>query len=426
MPFYPILVPGSASPGDEKFSPQSRWKESRSQPTNTRPVKPYDVVVVGGGPAGAAAALVLARGGARVALLDRQRFPRDKVCGDALGPGTVEVLTRLGLMPGFLACQPYRIDGIRFVGPDGGEVTPKNPARPGYVLQRLTLDDFLFRTAGQAGAEVFEATKVTALERAGDRIVGVRAGDTTWPCRFVIGADGEHSVVRQQVGVDTNSATTRAFALRYYVSNLNSMLDNVMEILCDHELLPGYAWVFPLPNGGANVGCGMLAQDLHRSERSLTRYFQDWLDAPVQKARWAHAVSSGRPRGWPLSLGSRLQKRAGPGWMLCGDAASLVDPLTGEGIHAAIHSGELAAQAILAHPDDAAGQYESACQKVYGRHLRAASLLQSKGRSAASVNRMVRSAGRHADLAMDMLGVFGGVLPATVLLRPLGLWRYLW
>jgi hypothetical protein len=86
----------------------------------------------------------------------------------------------------------------------------------------------------------------------------------------------------------------------------------------------------------------------------------------------------------------------------------------------------MAAQAILASPDDAARHYESACQKAYGRHLRAASLLQSKGRSEASVNRMIRSAGRHADLAMDVLGVFGGVLPATVLLRPLGLWRYLW
>ncbi len=388
------------------------------------------MLVVGGGPAGAAVSSVLARQGRHVTVLDRQRFPRDKVCGDALGPGSVELLQRLGMLARVLAAGAYRIDGIRFVSPDQTEAMPRNAECPGYVVRRQVLDATLLACAREHGAQVVEGARVVSLLREGARVVGVvvqaaEGSAEEWRASWVVGADGEHSVVRHGLGMGANETRHRAYAVRQYMTGVQSPVEHVMEILAEAPMLPGYAWIFPLPDGSFNVGCGLLGNRLLRSNTPLTAFFRDWAEKGPQRSRLAGAVAEGKPRGWPLSLGTRTMARGGDGWLLCGDAASLVDPLTGEGIHAALHSGELAAQAILAHGRDASRPYQAALDRVYGPHLRVAARLQTALGYPFVMNRIIASARRHADLGMDLLGMFGGVLPAGVLLKPAGLWRYL-
>jgi geranylgeranyl reductase family protein len=324
-----------------------------------------DVVVVGGGPAGTTAAAFASRAGLRTVLVDKAIFPRDKSCGDAVCGESVEILRELGLEPLPLRQGFHRIRGEAFfnvrgdalrlpmgrdAGPPTGRVTP-------YVIARELFDDMLFQhVKGLPSVSTLEGFTFTDLLRDGARVTGVVGTDSDGrqrkiPARIVMGADGALSRVAQVVGAyDFRERKQEHWvaAFRTYYSGVTDLADN-LEIHFLDTLMPGYLWIFPAANGMANVGAGMIESHVAprngTSRRNFKRLAYDAIAShPRLRPRFANATEvEGSFRGWQIPCGSERRKLAGDGWMLLGDAASLVDPLTGEGIANAMQSGKLAA-----------------------------------------------------------------------------------
>jgi menaquinone-9 beta-reductase len=316
-------------------------------------------VVVGAGPAGAAAALETLRlcPGASVALVDKAEFPRDKACGDGIGPHAVDELEALGATGVLEGYPPIR--GLRLRSPRGMEVAG-DPARPNYVVPRSVLDARLVEAATAAGAE---------LHRAGVRHLEQRQGvvtvDGELAGRVVVGADGANSAVRRLLGLAPNPDRALAIAVRGYAPAPAGRPEQLIAWVADGW--PAYVWSFPTGTGMANVGYGLLRSRFHGDRAELHRRLHDLLPEadPDPASLRAHHLpfSSSRP---PPGRGRVL---------LAGDAASLVNPLSGEGIYYALASGRLAARAALTEPDDALATYRRLLSKALGRHLRHASVL---------------------------------------------------
>jgi menaquinone-9 beta-reductase len=315
-----------------------------------------DVVVVGGGPGGSAAAHYLARAGRRVVLFDRHRFPRDKACGDGLTPRALQVLDEMGALSSIADAQTIR--GVRLVVRGRGVDQFSYPAdtdRPGYglVVPRMILDHAILRRAVAAGAEVCEDALVTDLIRSSDGAVrGVR-----------VRVDGRAVEVRAPVTVLASGSASRlarslreaddgqgmGFAIRAYVSGI-TRLEDQLEIFMpvfdatDQYLLPSYGWVFPVDGGSANVGIGLFDRAHDTNLRRLAEWFFAELTREDDRFRKAHVDESWKAA--PLQFDFTPARVAAPGVVLVGDAAGLVSPFTGEGISYALESGRTAADVI--------------------------------------------------------------------------------
>ncbi|WP_229075688.1 geranylgeranyl reductase family protein [Actinoplanes sp. DH11] len=307
----------------------------------------YDVAVVGAGPAGSAAALAALRGGARVLLLDRIGFPRDKPCGDGIAAEAVDVLTALGVPDPVGGFPP--IERLRLVAPGGAAVARPLP-RPAHTVPRRIFDERLVRAAVAAGAVLRRHTT------RGVRVDDLAVVDDEYRARVLIGADGAGSVVRRFLGHGANPAGHLAIAIRGYAPSAATE----QVIVTTRQRWPAYAWEFPLGDGTANVGYGELLRG-----RPLSRaYLRDRLAALLPGAEPTGL------RGHHLPL-STHRPAAGRGRvLLAGDALSLINPLTGEGIFYAVLSGALAGAAAARGPHDVAGRYRDALRRRLGRHLR--------------------------------------------------------
>ncbi len=320
----------------------------------------YDALVVGAGPGGATAATFMARAGLKVLLVDKAVFPRDKVCGDALSGKTVDVLQRLGLIDTVEAAPNLVAWGITFSSPYGAEVDVqfRDPAtatmHPGYVVAREEFDGLVVDAAKAAGAEVWENVAVTGLVRDGARVTGAtlkREGvEQTVTARVVIGADGAYSVVARALGFEQLDERHYCAGLRQYWEGITNFHEhNLIELHFVDEAIPGYFWIFPMANNRANVGIGMLSSEIKKRDINLKQLLQRCIEHPQFAERFKDARPLEKMRGYGLPLGSRPRPLSGEGWMLVGDAASLIDPFSGEGIGNAMISGEFAAKhAVLA------------------------------------------------------------------------------
>jgi flavin-dependent dehydrogenase len=324
-----------------------------------------DVAVVGAGPAGAAAALAVlaARPGARVVLLDRAAFPRDKSCGDGVAPQVLDVLARLGVH-GLLDDWPT-VDRLE-LGYPGGAWLAGRCARPNRVVPRRVLDARLVEAAVARGATLLQR-RVRAVSLDGPDVVvgGVRA-------RVVVGADGAHSAVRTALAPDGGGTT--AIALRGYAPVAPHLAEAQVIAFDPDGSWPAYAWSFPVGDGSANIGYGEL---LEPGGAAPTRaHLLARLDALLPGA--SAGADDWKGHHLPLSTG-RWQQPDGP-VLLAGDALGLVNPLTGEGIHAAVLSGALAGLAAAAslrtgRPEEAGVRYRAALRARFGRHQLHMSLL---------------------------------------------------
>ena len=363
----------------------------------------WDAIVVGAGPAGAAAALTLARGGARVALLDREDFPRDKPCGDLLGRAAVAWCERLGV--DLAALDAIRVRGVALRSPGGALV--RGIARRGArtaaeaaIVPRLRFDAALVEMAVAAGATLHRLRATAPLRDAHGRVVGVAtraiagepdpaAGQATFaPERtatrptagpnlaispllavggrgpavrpaggadgpelvapLVIAADGWGSAIARAVlGQDAARPAQRGIAARCYVEGVRG-LHGRMRFYCERDLMPGCAWIFPLAGDRANVGLGTLVRDdtppIRLAER-LQRFIADPASPAADILGGARQLSP--TVSWPLAIGWRDAPLAFDGLLLAGDAGSLVSPMSGSGIAAALHSGHRAGEAGL-------------------------------------------------------------------------------
>jgi menaquinone-9 beta-reductase len=308
-----------------------------------------DALVIGGGPAGSAAAVTLARAGARVRLIDRAVFPRHKLCGDTLNPGALSILDRLGVGDDVRACS-LPITGMTVTGP-GAEVSADYPdGLRGMSVTRRCLDQLLLNAAADAGACVETGVGVSEPVLDNDRVVGVRLagrGGEVWRAPIVIAADGRGSRLAAGVNLSSYASTPRRWAFGAYFSNVTRMSARGEM----HIRRGAYIGVAPLPGGLTNVSVVLdgpspaKAGHYRKADQQMIVRRALTADA-VLRDRFAVAtqVSPVTVLG-PLAVNARAAGCSG--LLLAGDAAGFVDPMTGDGLRFALRGGELAAHAAL-------------------------------------------------------------------------------
>ncbi|WP_197040243.1 menaquinone reductase [Mycobacterium sp. URHB0044] len=314
-------------------------------------VKRSDVVVIGAGPAGSAAAAWAARSGRDVLVIDSAQFPRDKACGDGLTPRAVAELELLGLGPwldGRIRHHGLRMSGF---GADV-EIPWPGPSFPptSSAVPRTELDDRIRSVAADDGAKMLLGVKAVGVQHdSSGRVLSVTLDDGgEIGCTDLIVADGARSTLGRALGRTWHQETVYGVAIRGYVATPRSdepWITSHLELRSPAgEVLPGYGWIFPLGNGEANIGVGALATAKRPADaalRPLMAYYAD-----LHRDEWGFA---GEPRAGLsalLPMGGAVSGVAGPNWMLIGDAAACVNPLNGEGIDYGLETGRLAAELL--------------------------------------------------------------------------------
>ncbi len=320
------------------------------------------VIIVGAGPAGAGVSFYLTKFGIPHIVIDKESFPRDKVCGDACSGKTALVINRANpeWMTEILAQATDFLPswGITFVAPNGKPLDiPFSPFRnadskaPGFTVPRLFLDNFLFGKMASPHCTIYQQAKIDNIVHSDNKVTVTMTcnGNThTITAPVIIGADGDKSIVRKQFLSESTSPKTYAVGLRAYYEGVTNMHhDNFIELHFLPEMLPGYLWIFPLPHGQANVGVGILSEVIRDKKINLREQMLAAIKNNPQIApRFANAKLVDKIQGWGLPLAMERQPMSGNNFILVGDAAALVDPFSGEGIGNALYSGMLAAMAI--------------------------------------------------------------------------------
>ncbi|TFV64720.1 geranylgeranyl reductase family protein [Geodermatophilus sp. DF01-2] len=360
----------------------------------------WDVVVVGGGPAGAAAALAARRAmpPPRVLVLDRAAFPRDKVCGDGIAAEALDVLAVLGVDPAAVTGDYPAVPRLRLRSPRGTAVE-RATARPSYVVPRVVLDARLIAAAQDAGATL--RRHVVRRIRVGPDGVEV---DGSVTAGVLVGADGAESVVRRAVGAGRNRDDQLAVAIRGYAPEPPGQR-GVQVITTTEQRWPAYAWSFPLGDGRANVGYGELVSG-GATRAGLLEGLHRLLPGVGAGELKAHRL--------PLSTGRPHQPDGRV--LLAGDAAALINPLTGEGIFYALLSGAMAG-AAAGHGAAAGAAYRRALDRRLGRHLRASSGASRLSRWPGLMDAAFRAAAADQRVFDDVvaLGLADGRLTARTL-----------
>jgi geranylgeranyl reductase family protein len=310
----------------------------------------YDVIISGAGPAGATCALALKDAGLKVALLDRATFPRDKVCGDAIPGRAVKTLYKISpyYEAAFRAFQPKLATRRTSLFYKGRNIS-FNWTGEAYTSARMDFDNFLFTLAKHnSGADVHTNTDIKSVERSADGFVLTTKDGRTFACRMLVGADGAHSVTAKQLARRTIDRNNHVGSVRAYYSNISGLDANTTEVYFDKQFLPSYLWIFPLPGNTANVGFGMLSSEIARRKADLKKLFYEFINqSPELQARLGTATQTSPLEGFGLPLGATDVTISGDGFILTGDAASLIDPISGDGIGNAMLSGRLAAEQVV-------------------------------------------------------------------------------
>ena len=330
-----------------------------------------DVVVVGAGPAGTAAAITAVEHGLDVVCVDKAQFPRDKTCGDGLTANALRLLERLGVSTADLAAtDPAFVRETVLVSPSGRRVRLPLPTDGVHaaVVRRRALDAALVGVARRRGVEIREGKAVEHVKQDDDGVELTLGDGSVLTARFVIAADGHWSSVRRALEPDAPRDLGEWHAVRQYFEGVD---EQRLWVVFERDLLPGYAWVFPLPGGRANVGYGVLRSD-GRSGRELKDLWPDLLARPVLREILGPRARASEPvRAWPIPARYDRARLAHGRVRFAGDAAGVVDPMTGEGIAQAIETGMLAAESIATGAD-----YARLVHRALGRDLRFAQLLQ--------------------------------------------------
>lgn len=326
-------------------------------------MKSTDIVIIGAGPAGCSTSLFLSKHKIPHTIIDKAVFPRDKVCGDALSGKVVYVMKQLNnsmiydynnnpeqFLPSW---------GVKFVAPNGKAIDipfksdiSKETHAPGFISKRMDFDASLFNQLDKDYATVIEGAEAKDIikHKDGIELSYTKDGSTNTlsNIKLIVGAEGDRSIVAKKLSNIKKENDHYCAGIRAYYTGVTELHEqNFIELHFLEELLPGYFWIFPLPNGQANVGAGMLSSSVSAKNVNLKK---DMLRAiannPKIKHRFANAELVSPIQGWGLPLGSKKRVISGDHFLLTGDAASLIDPFTGEGIGNAMYSGMLAAAHI--------------------------------------------------------------------------------
>jgi len=317
------------------------------------------MVVIGAGPAGAAAAIQAARGGANVVVFDKAPYGRDKVCGDGLTPRAVGALNTLG----FPLDGAHRIEGLRMIANRTERELdwPSGTRFPdhGAVWPRRKLDAALIDAAATAGAELRWGTEALPVLE-GDTVVGVKANDEFIAAPLVVLATGAPGAAARLVGAERNPDEPFGLAIRAYAESprhADDMLEACLTLTDEDGVpVPGYGWMFPAGDGTVNIGVGALSTMKGFKKLNLNKLLASYRGL-VQEP-WSLGPYLEKPRAWRLPMS--VQRRHGPGWVAIGDAAGLVNPMNGEGIDYGLESGMIAADLFLDDPSTAPNLYDAA------------------------------------------------------------------
>ena len=330
----------------------------------TTPFESVETLIVGAGPAGTTAATLLARSGRDVLLVDKATFPRDKCCGDGLTALALRELERLDFDP--TTVESWRtVDEVVIRSPSGKERSyrlPEGPGQHGAVARREELDNALVELAVSTGARFEQgcALRGATAHDGGVDLEVERLGPVR--ARHVIGADGMWSPLRKALGLQVEGYRGEWHAFRQYFENVSPRAANELIVWFERDLLPGYAWSFPLADGRANIGFG-IQRGGSQSVGSMKELWPDLLNRPHIRAVLGPDARPESPhKGWPIPARIGRVPLVGPHTLFVGDAAAATDPMTGEGIGQAILTGRLAAEAIMSGQDPPAH---------YERHVRA-------------------------------------------------------
>jgi geranylgeranyl reductase family protein len=317
-----------------------------------------DVLVVGAGPAGSAAAAWAARGGADVLLADAAVFPRDKTCGDGLTPRAIEELRRLGLedwLRAHTVNQGLRAHGFgqTLLLPWPGGSLPDW----GSAVARTELDDHLRTTAIKAGAQAVDGARAVDVRLEGGRVAAVvfatAEGNVEVACERLVVADGVRSPLGKLLGRQWHRETVYGVAGRSYISSAMSddpWISSHLELRGEEgEILSGYGWIFPLGTGEVNLGVGTLATSKRPANVAIKPLMKFYAEQRREEFQLSGDLRA--PTSALLPMGGAVSNVAGPNWALIGDAAACVNPLNGEGIDYGLESGRLVAEVMAEHTD---------------------------------------------------------------------------
>ena len=329
-----------------------------------------DIIVIGGGPAGAATAIRAARAGVSVTVFEKGERGRDKVCGDGLTPRAVTALHDLGVD----LDDAHRIDGLRMIAgktrrelpwPDSGRFAPN-----GAVWPRRRLDERLITLAEDAGAEVVFGTEALPTIDDDGRVSGVEAAGTRWAADLVVIATGAPGAVARMLGAERDPNEPFGLAIRTYAASprhADRHLEACLTLKDEHgTAVPGYGWMFPAGDGTVNIGVGALSTMKGFKKLNLNHLQESYRS--LVSDEWDLGPDLERPRAWRLPMSAL--KRHGEGWVAIGDAAGLVNPMNGEGIDYGLESGMLAADLFVADPGSVPTEYDRLVGQRFDAFLR--------------------------------------------------------
>ena len=329
----------------------------------------FDIIIIGGGPAGAATAIQAARGGASVAIFEKSSLGRDKVCGDGLTPRAIGALQDLEIdIKGV-----HKITGLRMIaGKTRRELEwPSGGTFPSYgaVWTRKELDSHLLETASQSGAKIFYNSEVLPMFD-GDQVIGVTCGSDRFTSKLVVAASGAPGKVARMLGTERKTDEPYGIAIRTYVESPRHADEYLEASLAMRDSngtpIPGYGWMFPTGKGTVNLGVGALSTMKGFRKLNLNTLCDIYRDSIADE--WEVGPYLEKPRAWRLPMTS--QKRHGNGWVAVGDAAGLINPMNGEGIDYSLESGMLISDLFLENPQTASSRYDQIIGERFDGFLR--------------------------------------------------------
>lgn len=390
----------------------------------------YDAIIVGGGPAGSAAALYAKHYGLKTIVLDKSNFPRDKICGDALSGKCIRILRELDLLKEIENLDGADINRITFGSPSYKQfdLDLKKSNKKGYVIPRLIFDNYLFQKVKTVSDTKENFTVRNILYEHGkiNGIVGKNKNgkDEKIKAPVVIGADGTNSIVARKLGLYEMDIEHTSIAIRCYYSGVKGLSDQI-ELHYIKEVNPGYFWVFPIGEGKANIGIGLSKNYAKRDNRTLQQILNQVTSSEPFKSRFENAIQLEKPKGWNLPCGSIHRRNHGDGFMLIGDSAGIIDPFTGEGIGNAMVSGKYAMKVLSESKrknnftKKSFSEYDKLLWDEIGKELNTSTRLQSIAKSSFLLNFVINRAARNEEVQNIIAGMLAHEIPKEELSNPL-------